>query len=188
MTRSLVAAVLTSAGYNILLASDVKEAQHHFEAQDPDGVIVDVDLGHGINGFDLADAFRRCSPALAVVFLTHIPNARFHTRSKAPIPKGAAYLRKDQLNDKDILLKAVEAALCGEVTAEHRHDRPAHEPKAALSGTQSAVMHLVAQGRTTKKIAAIRGTSMRTVRDVITRSRTKMAPSQHSVTEIPAPE
>ena len=140
---------------------------HHFEAQDPDGVIIDVDLGHGINGFDLADAFRRCSPALAVVFLTHIPNARFHTRSKAPIPKGAAYLRKDQLNDKDILLKAVEAA---------------------LSGTQAAVMHLIAQGRTTKEIAAIRGTSMRTVRDVITRSRTNMAASQHSETQTPDQE
>ena len=188
MTRSLVAGVLASAGYSILLASDVKEAQHHFEAQDPDGVIIDVDLGHGINGFDLADAFRRRSPALAVVFLTHIPSARFHTRSKVPIPKGAAYLRKDQLNDKDILLEAVEAALCGEVTAEHRHDKPAHEPKAALSDTQAAVMHLIAQGRTTKEIAAIRGTSMRTVRDVITRARTKMAERQHDETQIPAEE
>ena len=175
MTRSLLAGMLEPAGYDVLLASDVKEAQRHFEAHDPDGVIVDVDLGHGINGFDLADAFRRHSPALAIVFLTHIPSARFLSRNKVPIPAGAAYLRKDQLFDTGILLDALEAALLGKVTGEHRHDTVLDRPDPALTRTQSAVMQLVAQGRTTKDIARIRGTSVRTVRDVIKRSRAKMA-------------
>ena len=175
MTRSLLAGIVTSAGYRILLASDVLEAANNFKTHDPDGVILDVDLGHGVNGFDLADAFRQHNPALAILFFTNIPNARFHTRSRVPVPQGAAYLRKDQLTDKEILLEALEAALRGEVTAEHRHDRPAQQPKPVLSGTQSAVMHLVAQGFTTKEIAERRGTSMRTVRDVITRSLAKLA-------------
>ena len=175
MTRSLLTGILESAGYAVLLAADVGEAQHHFEAHDPDAVIVDVDLGHGINGFDLADAFRRHSPALAIVFLTHIPSVRFLSRNRVPIPEGAAYLRKDQLFDKDILLDALEAALLGKVTYEHRHDTLLDRPDPALTRTQSAVMQLVAQGRTTKDIARIRGTSVRTVRDVIKRSRAKMA-------------
>lgn len=175
MTRSLLAGMLEPAGYEVLLAADVTEAQRLFEAGDPDGVIVDIDLGHGINGFDLADAFRRHSPALAIVFLTHIPSARFLSRNKVPIPAGAAYLRKDQLSDKAILLDALEAALLGEVTAEHRHDTQPDKTDPALSRTQAAVMHLVATGRTTKEIARIRGTSVRTVQDVINRSRSRLA-------------
>ena len=175
MTRSLLTGILEPAGYAVLLAADVGEAQHYFEAHDPDAVIVDVDLGHGINGFDLADAFRRHSPALAIVFLTHIPSARFLSRNRVPIPEGAAYLRKDQLFDTGILLDALEAALLGKVTGEHRHDTLLDRPDPALSRTQSAVMHLVAQGRTTSEIARIRGTSVRTVRDVIKRSRAKLA-------------
>lgn len=177
MTRSLLAGMLEPAGYAVLLAADVTEAQRLFEADDPDGVIVDIDLGHGINGFDLADAFRRHSPALAIVFLTHIPSVRFLSRNKVPIPAGAAYLRKDQLCDKAILLDALEAALLGEVTAEHRHDTLPDRTDPALSRTQAAVMDLVAQGRTTTEIARIRGTSPRTVRDVIRRSRAKLAAS-----------
>ncbi len=175
MTRSLLAGMLEPAGYSILLAADVTEAQRLFEAGDPDGVIVDVDLGHGINGFDLADAFRRHSPALAIVFLTHIPSVRFLSRNRVPIPEGAAYLRKDQLFNKDILLDALEAALLGQVTGEHRHDAPLDRPDPALSRTQTAVMHLFAQGHTTKEIARIRGTSVRTVQDVINRSRARLA-------------
>lgn len=174
MTRSLLAGMLEPAGYTVLLAADVAEAQRHFNARDPDGVIVDVDLGHGINGFDLADALRQRSPALAIVFLTHIPSVRFLSRNRVPIPEGAAYLRKDQLFDKDILLNALEAALLGKVTANHRHDGPLDQPDPVLSRTQGAVMHLVAQGRTTKEIARIRGTSVRTVQDVINRARARM--------------
>ena len=35
MTRSLLTGILESAGYAVLLAADVGEAQHHFEAHDP---------------------------------------------------------------------------------------------------------------------------------------------------------
>jgi DNA-binding CsgD family transcriptional regulator len=122
----------------------------------------------------LADALRRRSPALAIVFLTHVPSVRFLSRNRVPIPEGAAYLRKDQLSDKDILLDALEAALLGEVTAEHRHDTLLGRTNPALSRTQAAVMDLVAQGRTTKEIARIRGTSPRTVRDVVKRSRARL--------------
>jgi DNA-binding NarL/FixJ family response regulator len=175
VTRSLLAGMLGSAGFAVLIASDVEEAQHQFELHDPDGVIVDVNLGLGLNGFDLAAAFRRHNPALAIVFLTHIPNTRFLSRNRVPIPVGAAYLRKDTLFDAVILLDALNAAFRGEVTSEHRHDMQLEQSESALLRTQSAVMHLIELGHTPGEIARMRGTSVRAVRDVIKRSRARSA-------------
>ena len=174
MTRVLLADMLESAGFVPLMAPNAASAQRLFKIHDPDAAILDVDLGHGINGFDLADAFRRRSPSIAMLFLTHLPDSRFVSRASSSLPEGAAYLRKDQLFDKQILLDALEAALSGEVTTEHRHDRTADRPSEALSRTQIEVMSLVAQGRPSGEIAQARGTSVRTVQYVITRSLERM--------------
>lgn len=170
MTRVLVADILTSAGFIALTAADSVSAHRLFKSHDPDAAILDVDLGQGINGFDLADAFRRSSTGIALLFLTHLPDPRFVARTSASLPKGIAYLRKDQLFDKQILLNALEAALSGDVTAEHRHDHDATRPINALSRTQVEVMHLVAEGKSSNDIALARGTNVRTVQYVISRS------------------
>ena len=174
MTRVLLSDMLETAGFVTLMAPDTVSAQRLFKSNDPDGVILDVDLGHGINGFDLADAFRRRSPAIAMLFLTNLPDSRFAARASSSLPEGVAYLRKDQLFNKAILLDALEAALCGEVKNEHRHDHAVDRPNNALSRTQIEVMNLVAQGRSTSYIAQERGTHVRTVHYVIARSLERM--------------
>ncbi len=174
MTRVLLSDMLETAGFVTLMAPDTASAQRLFKSNDPDGVILDVDLGHGINGFDLADAFRRRSPAIAMLFLTNLPDSRFAARASSSLPEGVAYLRKDQLFNKAILLGALEAALCGEVKNEHRHDHVVDRPNNALSRTQIEVMNLVAQGRSSNYIAQERGTHVRTVHYVIARSLERM--------------
>jgi DNA-binding NarL/FixJ family response regulator len=174
MTRVLLADMLESAGFIAVMAATAAQAQRLFAARDPDAAILDVDLGHGLNGFDLADAFHRRSPAIALLFLTHLPDSRFVSRASNSLPEGAAYLRKDQLFDKRILLEALEAVLSGEVTSEHRHDWRTDRPNDVLSRTQIEVMSLVAQGRSSSDIAQARGTNVRTVQYVITRSLERM--------------
>ena len=147
MTRVLLADMLESVGFIPLMAASAASAQRLFKSHDPDAAILDVDLGHGITGFDLADAFRRRNPTVAVLFLTHLPDSRFVSRASTSLPKGAAYRRKDQLFDKQILSDALEATLSGGVTTERRHGRGADRPSNALSRTQVEVMNLVAQGR-----------------------------------------
>lgn len=62
MTRVLLAEMLESAGFVALMAATASQAQRLFAARDPDAAILDVDLGHGLNGFDLAEARpSRCS-------------------------------------------------------------------------------------------------------------------------------
>lgn len=170
LTRVLLTETISTAGFTAYSAATASEAQRLFAAKDPDGVILDVDLGHGLNGFDLCDAFVKHNPAIAVVFLTQLPDSRFMSRSPRSLPPAAAYLRKDQLSDKQLLIDAIDAALRGEVPTEHHHDRHADRPLTELSRTQLDVMIMVSRGMTTSEIARARGTNARTVQKVIIRS------------------
>lgn len=170
LTRMLLTDTLETAGFKVTAAADAKHALAAFAASDPDGVVLDVDLGHGLTGFDLSDAFRRHNPSIAVVFLTHLPDSRFMSRDPASLPKTVAYLRKDQLADRGLLLAAIDAALRGEIGPEHRHDRDETRRVAELSRTQLEVMIMLSTGMTTTEIAAQRGTQPRTVQKVVHRS------------------
>lgn len=170
LTRMLLAEAISTAGFTTYSAATGSEAQRLFAAKDPDGVVLDVDLGHGLNGFDLCDAFVKHNPAIAVVFLTQLPDSRFMSRNPKSLPRTAAYLRKDQLSDKSLLIDALDAALRGDVPTEFHHDRHAQRPLSGLSRTQLDVMIMVSRGMTTSEIARTRGTNARTVQKVIIRS------------------
>lgn len=170
LTRVLLIETLESAGFEVFSAADARQAQIQFAAKDPDGVVLDVDLGHGLTGFDLSDAFHRHNPAIAIVFLTHLPDSRFMSRDPASLPKAAAYLRKDQLSNKQLLVSAIDAALRGEVTSQHRHDQDNSRRVSLLSRTQVEVMIMVSRGLTNTEIAVHRGTQPRTVQKVVIRS------------------
>ena len=170
LTRVLLIETLESAGFEVFSAADAQQAQVQFAAKDPDGVVLDVDLGHGLTGFDLSDAFHRHDPAIAIVYLTHLPDSRFMSRDPASLPKTAAYLRKDQLSNKELLVSAIDAALRGAVTSQHRHDQDDSRRVSLLSRTQFEVMIMVSRGMTNTEIAIHRGTQPRTVQKVVNRS------------------
>ena len=163
LTRVLLIETLEAAGFEVFSAADARQAQIQFSALDPDGVVLDVDLGHGLTGFDLSDAFRRHNPAIAIVYLTHLPDSRLMSRDPASLPKAAAYLRKDQLSNKELLVSAIDAALRGEVTSQHRHDQDNSRRVSLLSRTQLEVMIMVSRGMTNTEIAIQRGTQPRMV-------------------------
>ena len=69
---------------------------------DPDPVVLDIDFGPDVNGFNLADAFLTQRPELAVPFLSSLPDARFAGRS-------AGYVHKDQLANANARVIALVA-------------------------------------------------------------------------------
>ena len=54
LLRELIATALEVRGYAVQTASNVVDAKKLFHATDPDGLVLDVDLGPGPNGFDFA--------------------------------------------------------------------------------------------------------------------------------------
>jgi len=153
LLRDLIARSLETAGFDVSTAANAADAKRAVKATDPDICVVDIELGPGPNGFDLADYLAREAPDVGVVFLTNLPDPRFADRDTKTLTQKQAYLRKSQLVDSKELIEAINAVLM-EVDVDHyRHDQNLERPLAALSRRQISVLKLVAEGHSNNQIA-----------------------------------
>ncbi|CAB4861160.1 unannotated protein [freshwater metagenome] len=170
LLRELIGAALEAHGFEVVTAGSASDAVRAFRAVDPDGVVMDVDLGLGPNGFDVAERFVQAGTGVAIVFLTNLPDPRFAGRGPDDVPAGIAYLRKGAVHDVGALVATLDAAMRGDVATEMRHDRDASRPLADLTRHQVEALRLVALGRTNAQIAQVRGTTEKAVERVVARA------------------
>lgn len=170
LLRELIGNALERRGFEVVTAGSPSEARRAFRATDPDGVVMDVDLGPGPNGFDLAQTFLAGSPGVGIVFLTNLPDPRFAGRPGNDLPRGVAYLRKSGVHEIGRLADALDAVMRGAVDASMRHDRDPARPFATLTRRQIEVLRLVALGNTNAQIAEILGITTRSVGETVTRA------------------
>lgn len=170
LLRELVASFLESKGFVVETAANASDARRVFERGDHDALVLDVELGPGPNGFDLAHALLAKSPHTAVLFLTNVPDPRFVEVDPQGLPRGIAYLRKSSLGDVHTLLAALEAALRGSGVDRFRDDLDPQRPAARLTRKQVSVLRLAALGHTNAQIAQERGVSVKAVEDTMSRA------------------
>lgn len=168
--RELIASALTGRGFDVTTAATATQARRAFDAASPDGIVMDVDLGPGPDGFALAEALLDGEIGVAVVFLTNLPDPRFAGRRDSDIPPGVAYLHKKSLSNIDTLADTLDAALRGLVEASMRHDRDPNRPFAGLTAGQVEVLRMVALGESNSKIAEVRGTTVKAVEGTLARA------------------
>lgn len=169
LLRGLLGSALERRGFDVTMAGTPADALRAFHEWDPDGLLLDVDLGPGPNGFDLAEAMLADAPGAGVVFLTHLPDARFAGRDRGDLPAGVGYLRKSAVHDIDVVVSTLDAAMRGAVDSSMRHDRDANRPFATLTRRQIELLNLVALGHTNAQIAEIRSTAVKAVEETVTR-------------------
>ncbi len=170
LMRELLAAALTARGFEVETAPSAAEAERIFRHGDHDALVLDIDLGDGPNGFDLAETLIARSPHTAIVFLTNLPDPRFADREPSGLPSGIAYLRKTALSDVETLVTALDVVLRGASTGEYRHDLDPGRPLAQLTRKQLAVLKLVAEGLSNLQIAQQRGVTEKAVEDTFGRA------------------
>lgn len=170
LLRELIATALETNGYAVQTTGDITEAKRILRSTDPDGVVLDIDLGSGPTGFDFAQIISKESPGTGIVFLTQLPDPRFSPTDENGIPTGVAYIRKSALADLNVLYEALDVAMRGQVTKLHRHDLDAERPFAKLTVKQIEVLKLMAQGNSNAQIATARGTSLKATEDAIRRA------------------
>jgi DNA-binding response OmpR family regulator len=66
--RTLITEVLESEGFELAIAETASQAIKLADSFDPDAAILDVELGAGPNGFDVARILRDSSPEIGIVF------------------------------------------------------------------------------------------------------------------------
>lgn len=167
--RALISDLLVSIGFEVEAVESASAAVKAAARFDPDAAILDVELGAGPNGFDLARILRESSPEIGLVFLTNIPEPKTIGVDNRSIAKDAAYLVKDSVGNTELLLKAIKASLRGRVSQDLRHDREVHS-LSNLSRSQLDLLHLAALGLSNTEIAARRGTTVRAVENLFKRA------------------
>ena len=168
--KSLLVSVLESSGFETKAAGSAAEARKLAEGYSADAAVLDVELGDGPSGFDLAQVLRVKNPNLGLIFLTHIPEPRVVGIENKRIPRDAAYLRKDRLADSEILARAIDAALRNRVSKDFRDDKNAPHKLTEVSRSQLEVLRMVAMGLSNHEIASQRGTTVRAVEHLIKRA------------------
>lgn len=159
-SRGLLAETFKGAGFEVKTAANAVEAVKTFEQFDCDALVVDVNLGPGADGLELANALRSQAPYLAVLVLTRFPSPAVAGVADRT-PPHAAFLSKDAAANPAVIVAALESALDDEVPPVT--GVAPDSPLARLTPAQFAVLRMVAEGWTNAEIATQRGSTLRAI-------------------------
>lgn len=149
-TRMALAAVLRSLDYEVLAQTEsVVQAMDAARAARIDVALVDLDLGEGPTGIDLAHGLRGLQPAIGILILSSYADPSFIGRRSRPMPEGAEFLTKQELGDPNILDAALARAQDQDTPAPPAQRTSQHN----LSESQIETMRLIAAGLTNAEIA-----------------------------------
>lgn len=169
LVLTLLSETLKAQGYEVTTANDAASAKRACTNFDPDLAILDVDLGSGPDGFDLATSLRHASPTLAIIFLTNVAEPRLAGKSVKSLPAGYGYLLKSKLGDTKLLNAAIIGVARG-AGKEFRENFDSNHALGKLSRSQLQVVQLLAMGKSNEEIAQIRNTTIRAVRLILVRA------------------
>ena len=168
--RSLLAEYLEKAGFLVSTASSAADARRQINAVDPDAVVIDIDLGPGQSGLDVAATLNAEANEVGIVFLTNYSDPRFAGEELASVHPKVAYLNKHMIEDSSILLLALNAVLVERDVEAYRYDKRTDRPMARLSASQIQALRLLAEGKTNQQIAEARQRSIEATESLITRT------------------
>jgi DNA-binding NarL/FixJ family response regulator len=166
MVAALLSESLSNEDFEIRTATSVKEAISITKNFDPDIAILDINLGRGLNGVDLAFILSKQHPGIALLLLTQHPDLRTAGFEKKDLPQGCGFMRKQEVTSRADILKAIDSLVAPNVK-QVRQDVNPDRPLASLTPTQVEVLRMVAQGFTNQEIGKQRNTSTRAVEGVL---------------------
>jgi DNA-binding NarL/FixJ family response regulator len=166
LTRVSITAVMASAGFDVIASTQTSaealDAAHQFF---PDVALLDLHLGRGPNGIDVAFELRKNDPQIGIVFLTTYEDPRLLSETR-DLPQGSQYLLKSNVSNVRDITEAIEHSLQGK----SRREKPGKTGVLAdLSNVQLATLSLLAQGLSNTEIAKRRHVTEKSVEAVISR-------------------
>ena len=159
-TRSMLAPALERHGFTVTAVATAREAL----AIDPlpTMALLDLHLGHGPTGIDLAIALRERQPRIGLVLLTTYDDPRLLSGSLPPMPAGVRYLRKRDITEIRLVIAALAAARSAPFS-------PGRDARLEMTSTMLDILRMVAEGLSTQEIAKQRDVSVKAVEATITK-------------------
>ena len=165
MRVSLVAALALADVDVVASAKSSAEALELAHTHFPQVALVDLHLGRGPTGVDVAHELRKNDPRIGIVFLTSFEDPRLIAETK-PLPQGSQYLLKKDVGSIDEIVGAITASLEGK---NRRISKELPSNMSQLSDVQLETLRLVAQGLSNTEIARRRQVTEKSIEASITR-------------------
>ena len=170
-TRTSIVGALASNGIEVIdSVATSAEAVTSFEKHKPDAVLLDLDLGYGPTGLDLARAFRLRNPNIGLVMLTTYSDPRLLRANLPAIPAGTEYLVKSNIGEIKIVSDAIKLAINYSSNSSNKIKQARNDIPRDLQGMtdiQIETLRMVAQGHTNSEIAKQRFVSEKAVEQTI---------------------
>lgn len=128
-----------------------------------DVALLDVHLGHGPSGIDIARALRRQKYDVGIIFLSSVKDPRLLGLDPSELPMGARYLLKSEVSEISRLGEIVRQV------AEDTLDGGDLAPSLPFTQAQIEILRLVAAGYSNQAIAKQRFVTERTVEVSVSR-------------------
>ena len=165
LVSALLEQTLLSVNFQTSRANNAVEAKRQIETFDPDIALLDIDLGPGANGIDVAHILAKKHPDIAILFLTKFPDLRSAGLRMEDLPPGCGFLRKELVGNTEYLVNAIDNVL-GE-RPQVRDDLLPNRPLSVLTKNQVEALRLLASGYTNAEIARRRETSVSSVEQLL---------------------
>jgi len=172
---TLMANALHAKGYGIVgTATDAKTALEYATKIKPDAAILDISLGAGPSGIDLANKLRAQYPRIGIILCTAFSDPRF---SKTPtrLLSTCSYLPKQSVTKMDHLIEKITESIA-------LAQDPESEVKAKatsmylqnLSHADIELLELIANGLSNKQIAIEKNITTKSCENAISRLAKKL--------------
>lgn len=166
-TRLSVVGALRHFGFDVVAEeAEPGRAIERALAVKPEVAMLDIHLGKGATGLDVAKQLRRGNPRIGIVLLTSFEDPRLLGPSLPPVPKGAVYLTKRSVQNLALLKAAVDEASAAALGNSEPENVSAF---GRLSDIQIETLRLVAQGLSNSEIAKRRFVTEKSVEVTISR-------------------
>jgi DNA-binding NarL/FixJ family response regulator len=166
---------LDAAGFSIISVADTAPiAMKTFRETNPECALIDIELGTGPNGIDIARAFRKLKPSIGIVFLTSIVDPRLIDLKGLELPEGSIYLSKSFVSDTSEISESLHESM--RLAKDKSSPCIIRYPKSQLQLTngQFELIRLIADGLSNKEIARKKFVTLKSTENSIARLAKKL--------------
>jgi DNA-binding NarL/FixJ family response regulator len=173
---TMTSKAVESEGFRVLAAtSNVNSAMESFTKNQPDVAILDIDLGAGPTGIDLANKIRKINHRIAIVFCTSYKDVRFIKNDSYYYPPHTVLLKKADIVELRKLSNAIHEALeLIRDADEKKPDQLNEKFYKNLTTLEIELLAMVAKGISNKNIAKERGITSKSCENAIARLAKKL--------------
>lgn len=139
-----------------------------------DVAVLDLDLGPGASGIDVAYALRKDVPTIGIVFLTSYTDPRLSDPLCRDLPKGAIFLTKSKLSQIETLVSAILTTYRSPVKFIANNLKTTN-----LTIRQIEVLKLLAEGVSTTEIANQLDVTEKAIEAMISKLYSKLSLESH---------